>query len=141
MKLFGKFVALACGAMIATSCANKGLETELLIIGGGASGTAAGIQAARMDVNSIIVEESPWLGGMLTSAGVSCIDGNSRMPSGFSVNLETVLQHFMAAMTIYAPTGWPITLSNPQLATPCFTAWSRGKKIISRLSTVHDSSI
>lgn len=36
-----------------------------------------------MDVNAVIVEESPWLGGMLTAAGVSCIDGNSRMPSGF----------------------------------------------------------
>ena len=72
-----------CSAMIVISCGHKELNTDLLIIGGGASGTAAGIQAARMDVNAIIVEESPWLGGMLTSAGVSCIDGNSRMPSGF----------------------------------------------------------
>ncbi|MDE5567712.1 MAG: FAD-dependent oxidoreductase, partial [Muribaculaceae bacterium] len=83
MKFSIKFVALMCSAMIVTSCGHKELNTDLLIIGGGASGTAAGIQAARMDVNAIIVEESPWLGGMLTSAGVSCIDGNSRMPSGF----------------------------------------------------------
>ena len=83
MRLTGKILALMCGALMATSCDNKELKTDLLIIGGGASGTAAGIQAARMDVNAIIVEESPWLGGMLTSAGVSCIDGNSRMPSGF----------------------------------------------------------
>lgn len=83
MKFFGKLLALICGTVIVTSCGHKELKTDLLIIGGGASGTAAGIQAARMDVNAIIVEESPWLGGMLTSAGVSCIDGNSRMPSGF----------------------------------------------------------
>ena len=31
---------------------------------------AAGIQAARSGVNAMIVEEGPWLGGMLTSAGV-----------------------------------------------------------------------
>lgn len=71
-------------AVALVSCGDKtDITTDLLIIGGGASGTAAGIQAARMDVNTVIVEESPWLGGMLTAAGVSCIDGNSRMPSGF----------------------------------------------------------
>lgn len=57
-------------------------QTDLLIIGGGASGTMAGIQAARMGVNTLIIEETPWLGGMLTSAGVAAIDGNHRMPSG-----------------------------------------------------------
>ena len=30
----------------------------------------------------LIVEESPWLGGMLTSAGVSAIDGNYRLRGG-----------------------------------------------------------
>lgn len=86
MKLFGKLAFVLVGGALmsaSTSCNTNETETELLIIGGGASGTAAGIQAARMDVDAIIVEESPWLGGMLTSAGVSCIDGNSRMPSGF----------------------------------------------------------
>ncbi|WP_343701785.1 FAD-dependent oxidoreductase [Chitinophaga sp.] len=57
-------------------------QTDLLVIGGGASGTMAGIQAARMGVNTMIIEESAWLGGMLTSAGVSAIDGNHRLPSG-----------------------------------------------------------
>ncbi|WP_298712020.1 FAD-dependent oxidoreductase [Chitinophaga sp.] len=57
-------------------------QTDLLIVGGGASGTMAGIQAARMGVKTLIVEETPWLGGMLTSAGVAAIDGNHRMPSG-----------------------------------------------------------
>lgn len=57
-------------------------QTDLLVIGGGASGTMAGIQAARMGVSTIIIEETAWLGGMLTSAGVSAIDGNHRLPSG-----------------------------------------------------------
>ena len=42
---------------------------DVCIIGGGASGVTAGIQAARMGAKTIIVEESAWLGGMLTSAG------------------------------------------------------------------------
>ena len=54
----------------------------MLVVGGGASGTAAGLQASRMGVRTMIIEETPWLGGMLTSAGVSCIDGNNRLRSG-----------------------------------------------------------
>ena len=30
----------------------------------------------------MVVEETPWVGGMLTAAGVSCVDGNYRMQSG-----------------------------------------------------------
>lgn len=84
MKLkLTKVAAALCLLALASCGKNEVVTTDLLIIGGGASGTAAGIQAARMGVDAIIVEETPWLGGMLTSAGVSCIDGNSRMPSGF----------------------------------------------------------
>ena len=57
-------------------------QVEVLIVGGGASGVAAGIQSARMGVRTMIVEETPWLGGMLTSAGVSCVDGNYQLRSG-----------------------------------------------------------
>lgn len=57
-------------------------QVDVLVVGGGASGTAAGIQSARMGVSTMILEETPWLGGMLTSAGVSCVDGNNRLRSG-----------------------------------------------------------
>ena len=35
-----------------------------------------------MGANTLILEESTWLGGMLTSAGVSAVDGNYRLPAG-----------------------------------------------------------
>ena len=57
-------------------------NVDILVIGGGTSGTMAGIQSARMGVKTIVVEETPWLGGMMTSAGVSAIDGNHNLPSG-----------------------------------------------------------
>lgn len=60
-----------------------GRTVDVLIIGGGASGVAAGVQASRMGAKVLVAEETPWLGGMLTSAGVSAIDGNFRMPAGF----------------------------------------------------------
>ncbi|MDD3969123.1 MAG: FAD-dependent oxidoreductase, partial [Proteiniphilum sp.] len=56
---------------------------DVLIVGGGTSGVSAGISSARAGVQTMILEESEWLGGMLTSAGVSAIDGNYNLPSGF----------------------------------------------------------
>jgi len=64
-----------------SSCITQ--QVDVLIVGGGASGTAAGIQSARMGVKTKILEETPWLGGMLTAAGVSAVDGNYKLPSGF----------------------------------------------------------
>src|SRR5690606_36911126 len=58
------------------------IKTDVIIVGGGASGTMAAIQAARLGVETVVIEETSWLGGMLTSAGVSAIDGNHRLPSG-----------------------------------------------------------
>jgi hypothetical protein len=52
------------------------LTTEVLVVGGGTGGTAAAIQSARRGAQTLLVSEFPWLGGMLTSAGVAAPDGN-----------------------------------------------------------------
>ncbi|EJX01990.1 Glucose-inhibited division protein A-related protein, partial [gut metagenome] len=76
-----------------------------MVIGGGASGVSAGIQAARMGVNVLIVEKTDWLGGMLTAAGVSAVDGNYKLPAG-------VWGEFMNRLAIHyggldsLKTGW-----------------------------------
>ncbi len=51
-------------------------KTDVLVVGGGTGGTAAALQAARRGANTILVSEFSWLGGMLTSAGVTAPDGN-----------------------------------------------------------------
>lgn len=84
---------------------NAQTKTDLLVIGGGASGTMAGIQAARMGTNTLIIEETTWLGGMLTSAGVSAIDGNHRMPSGLWGEFRSHLyKYYGGPKEVY--TGW-----------------------------------
>jgi hypothetical protein len=55
-------------------------STEILVVGGGTGGTAAALQAARKGAQVILVSEFPWLGGMLTSAGVAAPDGNELLP-------------------------------------------------------------
>jgi hypothetical protein len=86
----------------AMSCTQN---VDVLIVGGGASGTAAGVQAARCGVNTLIVEETPWLGGMLTSAGVSAIDGNYRLRGGlFREFTDAVAQHYGGYENL--KTGW-----------------------------------
>lgn len=52
------------------------LIADVLVVGGGTGGTAAALQSARRGAKTILVSESPWLGGMLTSCGVAAPDGN-----------------------------------------------------------------
>ncbi|MCS6807498.1 MAG: FAD-dependent oxidoreductase [Bacteroidota bacterium] len=80
-------------------------RTDILIVGGGTSGITAGIQAARMGAKVLIVEATPWLGGMLTSAGVGATDGNHRLPSGLWGEFrEKIRQHYGGAA--HVETGW-----------------------------------
>lgn len=92
-------------AIAIVSCSNRGRSVDILIIGGGASGVAAGVQAARMGVDALIVEPTTWLGGMLTSAGVSAVDGNYRMPAGiFGEFREKLAEHYGGLDSL--KTGW-----------------------------------
>jgi hypothetical protein len=80
-------------------------NTDVLVIGGGTSGTMAGIQSARLGVKTIIVEETPWIGGMMTSAGVSAIDGNHNLPSGLWAEFQSKLINHYGSEKALAP-GW-----------------------------------
>ena len=97
-----------CGSTACTSQTDskKGAkEVQLLIVGGGASGVSAGVHAARLGINTVIVEESDWLGGMLTSAGVSAIDGNNMLPSGFWGEFrDSLIQYYGSKEALH--TGW-----------------------------------
>ncbi len=85
------------------SCSPK--EYDVLIVGGGASGTTAGIQASRLGASTLIVEEHEWLGGMLTSAGVSAVDGNYNLPAGiFGEFRGRLAEHYGGLDSLI--TGW-----------------------------------
>ncbi|SFT91955.1 FAD dependent oxidoreductase [Algoriphagus locisalis] len=89
---------------------------DLIIIGGGASGTSAGISAGRLGTKTLIIEPTPWLGGMLTSAGVSAIDGNHRLPSGVWGEFRAKLEKYYGGSDKLS-TGWVSnTLFEPKVA-------------------------
>ena len=86
------------------SC-NDSSEFDVVIVGGGAGGTSAAIQSARNGAKTLLIEETDWLGGMLTSAGVSAIDGNYKLPSGFWGEFkDSLVSHYGSLEAL--KTGW-----------------------------------
>lgn len=82
----------------------QGLNT-VVIIGAGTGGTAAAIQAARLGAEVHLLSENPWLGGMLTAAGVSATDGNHQLPSGLWGEFRAQLySHYNGPEAV--ATGW-----------------------------------
>lgn len=68
---------------------------DVVVVGGGASGTAAAIQSGRMGVKTCIIEQTDWLGDMLTASGVSAIDGDPAKTSGiFREFLDRVIDYY-----------------------------------------------
>jgi hypothetical protein len=95
-------------------------KTDVLVVGGSTSGTVAAIQCARMGVKTLLIEETPWLGGMLTAAGVSAIDGNHEMPSGLWGEFRDSLEKRYGGAAALE-TGWiSNTLFEPHIAAAIF---------------------
>ncbi len=107
------------------------LYTEVLVVGGGTGGTAAGIQCARMGVKTIIMEEGPWLGGMLSAAGVSATDGNHNLPSGIWNEFRNAIYKVYGGADKVA-TGWiSNTHFEPAVANSIFKSMAAKEKKLS----------
>ena len=121
-----KFVMIMTSIMVMMSCV-KVETTDVLVIGGGASGVCAGLQAARMGVNTVILEETPWLGGMLTSAGVSCVDGNYKLRSGiFGEFTDSLAARYGGYPSLQ--TGWVSNINfDPHVGQEIFTSMTEAE--------------
>ena len=116
-KIYLMIAVLNC-----TANAQSIKHTDILVVGGGTGGTAAGIQAARLGVATTIVENSPWLGGMLSAAGVSATDGNHSLPSGFWNEFRNELYKVYGSPQ-KVETGWVSnTQFEPHIADSIFKA-------------------
>lgn len=126
LKNYIIFIAACIGSI--TTFGQRKMNTQVLVIGGGTGGTAAGIQSARLGAKTIIVESTTWLGGMISAAGVTATDGNHKLPSGiwreFRDNLYTVY-----GGPDNVATGWVSnTQFEPHVADSIFKAMSGAEK-------------
>lgn len=99
------------------------LKTDVLVVGGGTGGVAAALQSARSGVKTILVSEFPWLGGMLTSAGVAAPDGHELRAWQTGLWGE-----FLRALALAQPEGldhsWVSFFSyNPAVGAQIFADW------------------
>ncbi len=127
-------VLLTVSALLYSGCSHTPsmmeIETDVLVIGAGASGTMASIQAARMGVQVVVMEETPWIGGMLTAAGVSAIDGNHMLAGGLWGEFRSRLYaHYGGPEAV--ETGWVSnTLFEPHIGQQILRAMIETEKNI-----------
>jgi len=116
-----------------TAYSQQVLRTDVLVVGGGTGGTAAGLQASRMGANTIIAEETTWLGGMLSAAGVSATDGNHNLPSGIWNEFRNAIYKVYGGPQKVA-TGWiSNTHFEPRVADSIFKAMAAAEKALTVL--------
>ena len=118
-----KYFYLLFIVMLVSCNSRSTLHYDILVVGGGASGVTSGIQSARMGAKTLIIEENDWLGGMLTAAGVSAIDGNYNLPAGLWGEFKHNLAQYYGGLDSLK-TGW---VSNVQFEP------SVGNKILHRM--------
>ncbi len=126
MKKLSLFLCFVTAAALLNAQVKK-MYTEVLVVGGSTGGTAAGIQSARSGAKTLIVEQTPCLGGMLTAAGVSCTDGNNDLHSGIWQEFRQALYKHYKTKNLFA--GWVSeTCFEPHVGDSIFKAWAANEK-------------
>ena len=116
-------------------------EYDVIIVGGGAGGTSAAIQSARNGAKTLLIEKTNWLGGMLTSAGVSAIDGNYNLPSGFWGEFkDSLVSHYGDLESL--KTGWVSNvLFEPKVGNEILKSIAKNEKNLKILFSSSVSSV
>jgi hypothetical protein len=143
LKLQGKrcetfrSVALAVFCCFLTIAVAKD-SYPVVVVGGSASGVCAALQSARLGTKTLLVEPTPWLGGMLTSAGVSAVDGCYRLRSGiWGELLDSLVAHYGNLENLR--TGWVSNVMfEPSVGNAIFSRMCRAE---SNLTVLNGSSL
>ena len=122
-----KWMVNLVAVLLLTACGGRE-SYDVVVIGGGVSGTTAGVRSARLGARTLIVEQGPWLGGMLTSAGVSATDGNYRLRGGMWGEFRDSLEaHYGGAEAL--KTGWVSNiLFEPSVGARIFSNIAKGEE-------------
>jgi hypothetical protein len=94
-------------------------DADLVVVGGGSAGMAAAVTAARAGLRTVLVEESPFLGGMSTGGAVGTFCGfYLREPGGELTRLvggfpAEVMDRLAPAGHCYGPVPFKTTAAVP----------------------------
>ena len=94
-------------------------DADLIVVGGGSAGTAAAVTAARAGLRTVLVDESPYLGGMSTGGAVGTFCGfYCREPGGDLVRLvggfaAEVMERLLPDGHCYGPVPFKTTAAVP----------------------------
>ena len=116
-------------------------EYDVIVIGGSAGGTSAAIQSSRNGAKTLLIEETDWLGGMLTSAGVSAVDGNYKLPSGFWGEFkDSLVSHYGNLEAL--KTGWVSnTLFEPRVGNQILKSIAKNENNLKILFSTEVNSV
>ncbi len=95
---------------------------DVVVVGAGSGGVAAAIQAARLGAKVALVEETDWVGGQMTTAGVSTMDGGFGPPTDTGLYDEfrkRVVQYY-ADPVRFPPSGKSVGTCYWSNSTTCF---------------------
>jgi hypothetical protein len=88
---------------------------EILVVGGGMGGASAALAAARSGRRVLLVEETDWLGGQMTSQGVSALDEHRWIESFGGTRSYMELRGRIRDLYRALPTLRPEARATPQL--------------------------
>lgn len=130
-------------SILLSSChrAETWRECDVLVLGEGTGAVAAAIQSARSGAHTVLINPQPWLGGMLTSAGVSATDGNHRLPAGLWGEFRDRLrQHYGGEAALSS--GWVSnTLFEPKVGAEIWLNMANAESRLSLWQQAHWTAI
>lgn len=90
---------------------------DVIVVGAGAGGVAASLQAARLGSRVALIEDTDWIGGQMSSAGVSTMD-EGRF---FAANPTGIYREFLLrATTVYASRAKSVATCYWSQSSRCF---------------------
>ena len=84
---------------------------DVAIVGAGAGGMAAALQAARLGVKVVLLEETDWVGGQMTASAVATMDGGAWAPAGTGIydEFRRAVATYYANPSRFPPSGKSIS--------------------------------
>lgn len=89
---------------------------DVVVVGAGTGGVMAAIQAARLGVKVALLEETDWIGGQATAAGVASTDGGYYGGSGLFTEFKNRITNYYQSRGKSVKTCWAAPCYEPSVA-------------------------